>query len=202
MIVGLTGGIATGKSTVGSILTELGASVIDADQVSRDVVSIGSDALAEIERAFGQAVIQEDGSLDRERLGAIVVNDPTARKRLEAITHPRIRAEIAQRVQAAILGGAPAAFVEAALLVETGSATLYPELWVVVCEPEKQIARLMSRKGCDRATALAWVDAQMPLAEKASHASEVIANDGSLDALQQVVERAYTELMAQQRDRG
>ena len=100
------------------------------------------------------------------------------------------------------MGGAPAAFVEAALLVETGSAALYPELWVVVCEPEIQIARLMSRKGCDRATALAWVDAQMPLAEKASHATAVIANDGSLDALQQVVERAYTELMAQRRDRG
>ena len=200
MIVGLTGGIATGKSTVGTILTKLGAAVIDADQVSRDVVAAGTEGLADIEREFGSRVIAADGTLDRDLLVSIVMSDARSRKRLEAITHPRIRAAIAQRVQAAILAGAPAAFVEAALLVETGSAALYPELWVVVCSPKKQLNRLMARKGCDQATAEAWIGSQMPLADKVTHATAVISNDGTVEDLQRQVEQAFSQLMGRQTD--
>jgi len=198
MIVGLTGGIATGKSAVATILHALGATVIDADQVARDIVLPNTEALAEIVKTFGSDMLHPDGTLHRERMGEVVFQDAGARKQLEAITHPRIRFEIARRVQEAALAGAPAIFVEAALLVETGSAALYPDLWVVICEEDTQIARLQARKGCDDITAKKWISAQMPLQEKAAHATELIQNDGSLEDLQARVETAYSKLMEQQ----
>ena len=200
MIVGLTGGIATGKSTVAAYLRELGATVVDADQVSRDVVLPGSEGLAAIVQAFGDSILAEDGALDRASLRALVMNNANQRSRLEQITHPLIRVEIARRVQQAILGGAPAVFVEAALLVETGSAALYSDLWVVTCDPEIQRTRLMSRDECDSSTALAWMAAQMPLEEKARHATQIIENSGDTVALRSAVKAAYGALKAQQRD--
>ena len=200
MIVGLTGGIATGKSTVASILRRLGASVIDADQVARDIVKPNTESLAEIVAAFGPNVLQADGTLNREWLGTVVFQNESARKILESITHPRIRAEIARRVQEETLAGAPSIFVEAALLVETGSAALYPDLWVVICDEAVQIERLKHRKGCDDDTAKKWISAQMPLNDKASHATELIRNDGSIEDLEARVETAYTRFMEKQPD--
>ena len=199
MIAGLTGGIATGKSTVAHRLRALGATVIDADQVSRDVVSMGSEALRAIQVVFGETILNPDGSLNREALGNIVRADRSARKQLESITHPHIRAEIAKRAQDAILSGAPIVFVEAALLVETGSASLYPELWVVCCGHETQVARLMSRNGCDRKTAEEWIATQMPIEQKAKHASVVIDNNADVDSLIHQTDAAYSRLMEQQR---
>jgi len=195
MIAGLTGGIATGKSTVADRLRSLGAVVIDADQVSRDIVAPGSQTLHEISSMFGPTILHPDGSLNREALGILVRNHPEARKRLEGITHPTIRVEIARRVQDAVVGGAPAVFVEAALLVETGSAVLYPELWVVRCSHEEQVHRLMERNQCDRSTAEEWIATQMPVDEKAKHANVVLDNDGDLDDLHAQTDRAYNAFM-------
>jgi dephospho-CoA kinase len=201
MIVGLTGGIATGKSTVASILVQLGATVVDADLVSRDVVSPGSAGLHRIHARFGATMLNEDGSLDRDALGRHVMADPKERAALEAITHPLILEEIATRVQAATIGGAPAVFVEAALLVETGSAAHYPHLWVVICGPGIQAERLMARKGCDRAMAEQWIQSQMPMEEKARHASQIIDNGADLVSLREQVSLAYRKLREPPPDR-
>ena len=143
MIAGLTGGIATGKSTVAARLHSLGATIIDADQIAREVVAPGTEALESIRKAFGEVVIHSDGRLNREALGDIVRVDSAARKHLESITHPHIRAEIARRAQEAVTAGAQAVFVEAALLVETGSARAYPELWIVRCSHKTQVRLLL-----------------------------------------------------------
>ena len=201
MIVGLTGGIATGKSTVAKFLRALEAVVVDADQVSRDVVRPGTPGLAAIIARFGPSVLAKDATLDRTKLRAIVMSDTALRRQLEAITHPLIRAEITTRVQTAITSGAPSVFVEAALLVETGSASLYPHLWVVTCTAATQRARLMAREGCDEQTARRWIETQMPLSEKVKHATQVITNDGDTSALRLQVETAYSNLMAQRPDR-
>jgi dephospho-CoA kinase len=200
MIVGLTGGIATGKSSVGGILSDLGARVIDADHVAKAVVSPGTECLSAIRDAFGDEVFLDNGALNREALGTRVMGNPEERKRLEAITHPRIRAEIAQRVQAALEQGVEAVFVEAALLVETGSAKLYPHLWVVTCEHETQVTRLMARKGCSRETAETWIGAQIPVREKELHATQVIDNNGSAAELRDTVTEAYETLKVQRQD--
>ena len=198
MIVGLTGGIATGKSTVAQRLKELGATVIDADQVSRDVASPGSETIIKIQSIFGDGVLNQNGTLNREALGVIVRRDKNARARLEAVTHPAIRAEIARRVQEAALAGAPAIFVEAALLVETGSASLYPDLWVVRCDSQTQIERLMARNNCDRTTAEEWVATQMPVDEKVKHATVIIHNDGDLASTLEQTNKAYAQFIEQQ----
>ena len=202
MIVGLTGGIATGKSTVGQHIEKLGGTVIDADRVARDIVQPGSEALADIAQRFGADVLLPDGSLNRAVLGQIVMNDSVARTALEEITHPRIRTEIATRVRDAFTHGARVVFVEAALLVETGSAKLYPKLWVVRCAQDTQVRRLMERKGCDRDTAEQWISSQMDMAEKVQHASLVIDNDGTIQELEDQVGAALLELMAQLPDPG
>ena len=193
--IGLTGGIATGKSTAARILREtLGVPVIDADQVSREVSAPGSEGLAEIAAAFGEGILTPDGALDRQALGRVVMADDDARLRLQAITHPRIRAAMLEALMALAQAGHPAAAVEAALLVETGSYTLYDALWVVTCDPDTQRARLMARQGIDEAEARRWIDSQLPLAEKEAVATSVIRNDGDLDALEAAVRAAWAAL--------
>lgn len=194
MIVGLTGGIATGKSTVAAILRDMGVVVLDADEVARDVVAPGSEGLKEIVDVFGSAILTPEGALDRSAMGALVVQNPNARKRLEALTHPRIRAELAQRASDALAAGSEIVFVEAALLVETGSAKFYPALWVVRCSIDRQVERLMARNACDRETAEAWIATQMPVEEKVAHATTVINNDADLESLNDQVESAFHAL--------
>ncbi len=194
--IGLTGGIATGKSTAAAMLRELGAEVIDADQVSRDVTAPGSPGLAAVVEAFGEGVLAADGALDRKALGALVMGDPAARKRLEGITHPLIGATIMGRLKALADAGEPAAVVEAALMVETGSWRLYSELWVVTCAPEIQLARLMARQGFSAEEARRWIASQLPLAEKEAVATRVLRNEGALQALRAQVEAAWAEVSA------
>lgn len=194
--VGLTGGIACGKSAVARMLRARGVPVIDADQVSRRVVAPGEPALEAIAERFGAGVLQADGSLDRAALGAIVFADPAARRALEAITHPAIRARVARWLQDRAAAGEAAAVVEAALLVEGGGYRLYPELIVVTCDPATQLARLQARDGFDAAAARQRLEAQLPAAEKARHATEHIVNDGSLADLEQAVEAAWGRILA------
>jgi dephospho-CoA kinase len=178
-IIGLTGGIASGKSTVSAMLRELGAHVIDADQVARDVVAPGTPALAEIQARFGPAVLHEDGTLDRKKLGAIVFADPDARRALERITHPRIAAATQQEIARLGAAGVDPVIYDAALIVENRLYAWMQGLIVVSVPPEVQVARLMIRDDIDEAAAQARIAAQLPLAEKVAVATHVIDNSGT-----------------------
>ncbi len=178
-IIGLTGGIASGKSTVSAMLRELGAHVIDADQVARDVVAPGTPALAEIQARFGPAVLQGDGALDRKSLGAIVFADPEARRALERITHPRIAAATQQEIARLAATGVDPVIYDAALIVENRLYTWMQGLIVVSVPPEVQVARLMIRDDIDEAAAQARIAAQLPVAEKVAVATHVIDNSGT-----------------------
>jgi dephospho-CoA kinase len=189
--VGLTGGIACGKSTVAALLRARGVPVLDADQASRQVTAPGSPALAEIAARFGADLIGPDGALDRKALGARIVGDPEARRALEAITHPRIFAALEAGIAALADQGHPVGVIEAALMVETGSDRRYDALLVVRASPEVQVQRLISREGGAEAQARAWLAAQMPVADKAKLATAVIDNDGDRAALEASTDRAW-----------
>lgn len=189
-VIGLTGGIACGKSEVATMLRERGYPVIDADQVARQVVAPGSEGLAAIAAEFGDSVLDGQGGLDRAAMAAIVFSDADARRRLEAITHPRIGALSGDKMQAAAADGAKTIFYEAALLVETGRHTDFGSLWVVTAPTDLQIERVVARDGLSRSGAQARIDAQMPVDEKAALADVVIDNSGGLAELAQNVDRA------------
>jgi dephospho-CoA kinase len=192
--VGLTGGIASGKSTVARAFAELGVPIVDADRIARDVVVPGSEGLAAIVAAFGPGVLDESGALDRKKLGEIVFADPDARKRLNAITHPRIAARSAAEL-AAIPESVPYAIYEAALLVENGIHRALPALVVVAVDHETQIARLMKRDGVDRSAAEQRIGAQLPLADKVSVADFVIDNGGTEEQTRAEVARVHRALL-------
>ena len=176
---GLTGNIACGKSAVEALLLERGIPVIDADQVSRDVVSPGQPALAAITERFGSAVLREDGSLNRPALGAIVFQDPQARRDLEAITHPPIIAETLRRLASLSTAGHKLAVVSAALMIESGSYKGYAGLLVVTCDEQLQLQRLMGRDELSESEARARIDSQLSQEKKAAIADCVIENSGS-----------------------
>ena len=194
-LIGLTGGIGSGKSTVARMIGEAGVPVIDADQLARDVVAPGQPALHEIAVAWPD-VIAPDGTLDRKRLGARVFQDAEARARLQAITHPRIQALAAEKVAALEAEGHRLAFYEATLLVESGRQHDYDGLVVVRASVENQVRRAMARDGFSEAEARARVAAQLPLAEKVKVASAVIDNDGDLDATRAQVRALLDQLRA------
>ncbi|MSP17774.1 MAG: dephospho-CoA kinase [Myxococcales bacterium] len=195
-IIGLTGGIACGKSTVARMFAELGVPVIDADQLAREVVQPGRPAHAEILREFGADFADATGALDRKRLGALVFADKGLRLRLEAITHPRI-AEAARVLAAAhAAAGAPFVLYEAALLVERRLHEALDGLIVVSLSPVLQAARVAARDGLDDDAVRARLAAQLPLAAKLAAATQVIDNSGSQDETRQQVERVWRELAA------
>lgn len=183
---GLTGGIASGKSTVGKMLRERGVPVIDADLLAREVVEPGTPALADIAARWPGVVVE--GRLDRPALGALVFSDPAARGALEAITHPRIAELGFQRRVAAEAAGHPFCIYEAALLVEKGLDRGMDGLIVVTVSPEVQLARVRSRDGFDAEQAAARLAAQAPLAEKVARATWRVDNDGDRGALERQVD--------------
>ena len=193
--IGLTGGIATGKSTVAQIMREeLNVPVIDADQVSRDVVATGTPGLAVLVQAFGPQILRVDGALNRRSLGQLVVGDAVARRQLEGLTHPLIREEIEARLTSLEGGGAAVAVVEAALMVETGSFRFYDQIIVVSCRPEVQLKRLMARENLSEGQAAQWLATQAPLARKEAIATCVIRNDGELKDLPSLVHQAWQQI--------
>lgn len=193
-LVGLTGGIATGKSTVARLIAERGIPIVDADQLAREAVEPGQPALAEIARLWPQTLLAGDGRLDRKRLGAIVFADPDARRRLEAILHPRISELCAARAAALAAAGHKLGFYEASLLVETGRHRDFDGLVVVTASPETQIARAMARDHLTREQARARIDAQLPMANKVAVATHVIDNSGDPAATAAQVEQLLAEL--------
>ena len=178
-LIGLTGGIATGKSTVAGLLAGRGAVIVDADTLAREVVEPGSPALAEIAAGFGDSVLTPDGALDRAALGAVVFADPAQRRRLEAITHPRIAALMGERIAAGLASEAPLVVADIPLLFEGDRVGLVEGVLLVDAPEEVQLRRLMLRDGIDEAAARDRVAAQMPLAEKRRRATWVIDNSGT-----------------------
>jgi dephospho-CoA kinase len=186
--IALTGGIASGKSTVAKLFTALGAQLIDTDQVGRELVSPPSTLLNQIATRFGPQVLTRAGTLDRARLRQIVFDDPTARRDLEALMHPAIRAEVAQLSRR--LGG-PYQLVAVPLLVETGTAGDYDRVLLVDTDPELQRRRLMVRDGLDAAAADRIIQAQATRAARLAAAHDVISNDGDVGALAAQVEALH-----------
>lgn len=192
-VLGLTGGIGSGKSTVARMISELGVPVLDADQLAREVVEPGQPALAEVAAAWPQA-IGPDGKVDRKRLGDIVFADPTQRVRLEAITHPRIQALADERLAELASKGHALAIYEASLLVESGRYKEFDGLVVVTAAPETQLERLLARGDLTEAAAQARIDAQLPLLAKVRVATHLVDNDGELAATREQVERLVASL--------
>jgi dephospho-CoA kinase len=198
-VIGLTGGIASGKSTVAKLLVERGAIVIDADALARKVVEPGQPALAELVARFGAAILTAEGQLDRKRLGAMTLGpgaDPSARADLGKITHPRIAAASARAIADASESGAHVVFYEAALLVENRAYQGLAGLIVVASTAEIQEARLVARDSLTLAEARARIAAQAPLEAKLEVATWVIRNDGHLDHLTAQVDQLITEIEA------
>ena len=196
LLVGLTGGIATGKSTVSELFRALGCVVIDADVLAREVVEPGEPAYAAIVAEFGPGILQPDGTLDRRKLGAIVFAEPEKRKRLEAITHPRIRERFAQRLQELVAREfAGIVIFDAPVMIESGNYRTMDRLVVVVTDAATQRARALERDG-DREEIERRIASQMPLAEKARLADYVIDNSGGREATIAEVRRVHAALLA------
>jgi dephospho-CoA kinase len=195
-VIGLTGGIASGKSTAARVFAELGARVIDADAVARDIVAPGQPALAELVRTFGREMLLPDGTLDRKRLGAVVFADPEKRRALNAITHPRIAAESQARLASLREEGVPVAVYEAALLVENGVHHGLDGLVVVVCDEATQLRRLIDRDGYSEADARARIAAQAPVAQKLRAATWVVDTGGPLAETKKQLARVWEEILS------
>jgi dephospho-CoA kinase len=201
LLVGLTGGIATGKSTVADTLRRLGAEIIDADQLAREVVAPGEPALAEIVREFGD-VLQPDGTLDRKKLGAIVFGDTPRRKRLEAITHPAIRERFLARLrELEAVGFEGLVFFDAPVMIESGNYRNMDRLVVVFTGDATQRERLMARDGMSAAEASRRMATQMPVADKAKLADYVIDNSGDRAATEARTREVFEALLAELRGR-
>jgi len=202
LLVGLTGGLATGKSTVSEILRGLGCVVLDADVLAREVVEPGQPALAAIVQEFGPDVLQPDGTLDRKRLGTIVFADPGRRKRLEAITHPAIRDRFLGRLAQLEADGFEGIVVwDAPVMIETGGHRAMDRLIVVVADTPTQRARALARDG-DPADAERKIANQMPLADKAKLADHVIDNSGDRAATEARTREIHAALLADLRARA
>jgi dephospho-CoA kinase len=207
-VVGLTGGIGTGKSTVARLLARLGAVVIDADAIVHELQARGTPLLAKLAEAFGPGILRPDGSLDREGLGRMVFGDPAARRRLNALVHPAVGAEMLRRLEAAKASGAPLVVLDIPLLLEGRAARgndpgraqtasdLAGEVILVYAREDQQLERQMARDGSTREHASQRIRAQLSIEEKRKLADHVIDNSGSLEDTERQVRELYTKLTA------
>jgi dephospho-CoA kinase len=195
-VVGLTGGIASGKTTFAGVLRARGVPVVDADALARAAVAPGAPALGEIARAFGPGVLAADGTLDRKALAAVVFADPAARRRLEAITHPAVRRGMAEETARLAAAGHPLAFYDTPLLYEVGLEGALDSVVVVWAPRDVQRARLAARDGLSGAEAEARLAAQLPIDEKAARADFVVENVGAPADLDAKADRLLADLRA------
>jgi dephospho-CoA kinase len=195
LLVGLTGGVASGKSTVSRILEEEGATLIDADQIAKELVRPGTPVFLELIRAFGEKILQENGSLDRKALAARVFSDSEQRSVLNRILHPRIKEEIRRRVRE-VVERDPAAIViiDAALLIEAGHDREMDKVIVVTSRAEQQIQRLNERNGMAPEEAERILASQMPQEEKLEAADFVLRNEGSLEETAKRTKEVFQKL--------
>lgn len=180
-VIGLTGGIASGKSTVASYLKELGAYVIDADKIAREVVLPGGSAYLDIVKEYGEKIIEPNGEIDRAKLGSIIFHNAHARKRLNEITHPRIYHEIKRQIEKRKkVDPMGIIVIEVPLLIETGMTEMVDEVWLVALAEDQQIKRLMERSGYTEEEAEKRIKSQMPLNKKIKFAHRIIDTAGLL----------------------
>lgn len=195
VVIGLTGGIAAGKSTIAQELARLGAVVIDADKVGHEAYAPGTEGWRLVREAFGERVVAPDGTIDRRALGAIVFADPAQRDRLQTIVWPLIKRMIAERLaELRKTNAAPAAVVEAAVLLEAGWEDLMDQVWVVIVPPKVAIERLVARNGLTPEQARARLAAQLSNEERARRADVVIDNARPLDETLAQVRRLWQQL--------
>ncbi len=200
IIVGVTGGIACGKSTVSELLAEKGTIPINSDEIGHQLLKCGSPVMGELIEVFGSGVLDESGDVSRQKLGAIVFNDKSARECLNAIMHPRI-VEQSRTEARRLVSEEPncVVLIDAPLLIEAGSQNTVDVIVVVTALSEIQLQRLLERnvaqnRPLSRAEAQARIDSQMPLSEKIKYADFVIANDGTIEELKQKVDRLWHDL--------
>ena len=195
-VFGLTGGIATGKSTVAALFTKLfDVPVVDADQSARAILEPGTDCWQKVHATFGPSYFLPNKAVDRTRLRQRIIDDPNAKKQLEAITHPAIMAHVLGELKRHVEAGHKYAVVEAALMVETGTWKQYEALFVVSCSRHIQIERLMRRDNQSEAAASAFIDLQMPMEQKETFAHAVIHNNGTLAELERATSAAWHRII-------
>jgi dephospho-CoA kinase len=194
-VLGLTGNIASGKSTVARMLESMGARIIDADLIAREVVEPEKPAWMDIVKKFGPGILSPDGTVDRRRLGEIVFGDEGKRRLLMDITHPKIKEAVRERLSEYRKESVPVVVIEAALIVERGGLRdLIDGLIVVTADRESQIERLMKRSAHTREEALARIGSQMPAGEKALHADYLIDNSGTEEETEARVKELWEEI--------
>lgn len=196
IVIGLTGGIGSGKSTVAAMFKELGATVIDADQVAHELVEPDQPLFEAVAAAFGREIVGASGRLDRQRLGAVVFADADARRRLEALLHPAIIVECERRIRQAADSGTAMCLVDAALLIESGWYTRFDAVILVEAGEAVRIERLVRSRGLSRDDAMRRIRAQMPQQEKRRFARFVIENEGPLDETARRVRAVWDQLSA------
>jgi dephospho-CoA kinase len=200
-LVGLTGGIGSGKTAVSNLLAKLGAGIVDTDVIAHQVTAPNGAAIAAIEKQFGSEYIDSTGALDRNKMRALVFAKPEARKALEAITHPLIRQETIKQAQQLAAAGAPYLVFVVPLLIESGSwQGLIDYLVVVDCPEETQIARVMQRSNLSRPEVLQILQAQTSRKDRLAHANAVIENNGTLAQLDADVNRLHQKILQIQKD--
>jgi dephospho-CoA kinase len=191
--VGLTGGIASGKSSAAELFEELGAAVVDTDAIAHELTRPGTATMAEIRRAFGAAFVAPDGSLERAKMRRLAFSDPDARAKLEGILHPLIRERALARIAAA---REPYVIVVVPLLFETGAyRDLLQRVLVVDCNEERQVARTMQRSQLEESEVRAILAAQLQRAERLKRADDVIDNNGGIEALRQQIQALHTQYL-------
>lgn len=189
MIIGLTGSIASGKSTVANMLSEMGFPIIDADLVARVVVEKGTTTLETIKEVFGTQVIHEDGTLNREELGALIFSDPSKRKQLNDIMHPAIREEMLVQRQQLVQQGHPVIIMDIPLLFESRLQSFVDKILVVTVTEQKQLERLMARNGFTHEEARLRIQSQLPLSVKEEGADAVIYNNETIEETKQQLQK-------------
>lgn len=199
LVIGLTGGIGSGKSTVARLFAELGVPVIDTDLLARELVEPGEAAFEEVVAAFGPEILAGDGRLDRPRLRGIVFADPHKRRQLEAILHPRIRAAVRERINAL---ETPYCIVAIPLLVETAQRDLVDRVLVIDVPPEVQLSRAAARDGVPEEQVRAIMASQACRAERLAAADDVIANEGDIEQLRTCVTDLHTRYMTHSQEAG
>jgi len=195
LILGVTGNIASGKSTVARELKKRGADYVDADQLARDVVKVGTKTLEALVGEFGREILQSDGSLDRDRLGQMVFADTKVRATLERIVHPEIARRSVELLQnLKMRTDIPLVVYEAPLLYEVGAESRVDKVLVVRVDPEEQLRRLMVRDGLSEAAAQQRMDAQMVQQEKVKRADYVVDNSGSIEKIRDQIDLLWTRI--------
>lgn len=193
-VIGLTGGIGSGKSTVSRYLAELGAVVLDADKVGHAAFQPDTEAWREVVAAFGRQILTPGGEIDRKKLGEIVFNDPEAMSRLNRIMHPRMYDMVAKQIAEYRRQGVDVMVIEAAILIEAGWTALVDEVWVAIASEATVIKRLKEQRQLDSAQTLARIRSQLSSEERGKHADVVIDNDGDLDEMKAKVRDLWARL--------